>query len=238
MKALRKPKMPEVVPTDYFRPQEFQQIVAATYRYKYKGRDSKHRPTRLRAFVQVMRWAGLSILDTIKLERNALSQSAEGDDQIFLYRSKTGVPVYVVIPPDVADLLKSLPQSNPKYFFWSGRGKPTTAKRAYFRSLQKLFTLADIKNENGDPKRCHPHMFRDTFAVELLLAGNPIDQVSLLLGHSSVKITERHYAPFCKARQLQLTSAVKRAWSGRERSVANARASSGSSGPAPSLTVQ
>jgi integrase len=46
-------------------------------------------------------------------------------------------------------------------------------------------------------------MFRDTYAVELLLAGVPVDQVSLLLGHSSVKITERHYAPFCKARQQQ-----------------------------------
>jgi integrase len=55
-------------------------------------------------------------------------------------------------------------------------------------------------------------MFRDTFAVELLLAGVPIDQVSLLLGHSSVKITERHYAPFCKARQEQLSAAVKLAW--------------------------
>ncbi len=55
-------------------------------------------------------------------------------------------------------------------------------------------------------------MFRDTFAVELLLAGVPIDQVSLLLGHSSVRITERHYAPFCKARQEQLAAAVKLAW--------------------------
>jgi integrase len=49
-------------------------------------------------------------------------------------------------------------------------------------------------------------MFRDTFAVELLLAGVPLDQVSLLLGHSSVKITERHYALFCKARQEQLAA--------------------------------
>ncbi len=55
-------------------------------------------------------------------------------------------------------------------------------------------------------------MFRDTFAVELLLAGVPLDQVSLLLGHSSVKITERHYAPFCKARQEQLAASVKLAW--------------------------
>lgn len=31
-------------------------------------------------------------------------------------------------------------------------------------------------------------MFRDTFAVELIFAAVPLDQVSLLLGHSSVKI--------------------------------------------------
>jgi integrase/recombinase XerD len=55
-------------------------------------------------------------------------------------------------------------------------------------------------------------MFRDTFAVELLLAGVPIDQVSVLLGHRSVKITEKHYAPWVKARQNQLENAVQMAW--------------------------
>jgi site-specific recombinase XerD len=37
-------------------------------------------------------------------------------------------------------------------------------------------------------------VFRDTFAVELLNKGVPIDRVSLLLGHSSVKLTEKHYS--------------------------------------------
>jgi hypothetical protein len=32
----------------------------------------------------------------------------------------------------------------------------------------------------------------------------PIDQVSVLLGHSSVKITEKSYSPWVKARQEQL----------------------------------
>jgi hypothetical protein len=55
-------------------------------------------------------------------------------------------------------------------------------------------------------------MFRDTFAVELLLAGVPIDQVSALLGRRSVKMTEKHCLPWGKARQKQLTASVRKAW--------------------------
>ena len=55
-------------------------------------------------------------------------------------------------------------------------------------------------------------MLRDTFAVEMLLAGVPLEQVSMLLGHKSVKITEEHYAPWVKARQEQLAANVRKAW--------------------------
>lgn len=55
-------------------------------------------------------------------------------------------------------------------------------------------------------------MFRDTFVVELLNKGVPIDRVSLLPGHSSVKVTEKHYAPFVKERQQQLEKYAMMAW--------------------------
>jgi integrase len=67
-------------------------------------------------------------------------------------------------------------------------------------------------------------MFRDTFAVELLLAGVSLDQVSLLLGHSSIKITEKHYAPFVKARQQQLEISARMAWDNSTRSSVSAEA--------------
>jgi len=48
--------------------------------------------------------------------------------------------------------------------------------------------------------------------VELRLSGVPIDQVAVLLGHSSVKTTEKHDSPWVKARQDQLKAAVRKAW--------------------------
>jgi hypothetical protein len=50
------------------------------------------------------------------------------------------------------------------------------------------------------------------FAVELLLAGVPIDRVPVLLGRKSVRITERHYAPWVRSRQEQLEADVPRTW--------------------------
>jgi len=197
------------VPTDYFTPIEFKKIVDGTYAYgEWKGgRDFAHRALRLRALILLMRWSGLSILDAVTLERQRL----EGN-RLLLYRHKTKVPVFVPIPPDVATLLAAVPNSNPRYFFWSGNGDPHTAKKGWQRSLRRLFKTVNLKTEDDRPRRCYPHMFRDTFAVELLLAGVPLDQVSLLLAHSSIRITEKHYAPFVKARQQQLEASVRMAW--------------------------
>lgn len=201
---------PTSLPTGWFPKAEFQRIVDATYAYgEWRGgRDFHFRADRLRALVLLMRWSGLSIQDAVTLERERLSD----DGKIFLYRAKTGVPVNVPVPPDVADILRALPSENKRYFFWSGNGDPQTACKGWRRSLTRLFEIAKIRRPDGSPKRCHAHMFRDTFAVELLNRGVPIDRVSLLLGHSSVKVTERHYAPFVKERQQQLEVYARLAW--------------------------
>ena len=54
----------------------------------------------------------------------------------------------------------------------------------------------------------HPHRFRDTFAVDLLQRGVSLESVSRLLGHQSIKITEKHYSPWVKTRQEALEKEV------------------------------
>jgi len=39
-----------------------------------------------------------------------------------------------------------------------------------------------------------------------------MDRVSALLGHGSIKVTEKHYSPWVRARQEQLEADVRRTW--------------------------
>jgi integrase len=55
---------------------------------------------------------------------------------------------------------------------------------------------------------CRPHRLRDTFAVRMLLKGVSIEDVSRLLGHSSVKVTETYYAKWTTARKRRLEGVV------------------------------
>jgi len=140
------------------------------------------------------------------LERDRLSD----DGKLFLYRAKTGVAVCVPIPPDVAEVLRALPSVNPRYFFcraWHAQTacKGCAAPHSAVRNRQHSKT-------RWNSKALPRSYVRDTFAVELLNKGVPIDRVSLLLGIGSVKVTEKHYAPFVKERQQQLEVYARMAW--------------------------
>jgi site-specific recombinase XerD len=94
-------------PTDYFPRPEFTAIVEATSQYKgsrWGEQDARFRE-RLRTLTLLMRWSGLAIRDAVTLRRDRLGE----DDSVFLYRAKTGEPVRVLLPPDVAKALREVP---------------------------------------------------------------------------------------------------------------------------------
>lgn len=56
-----------------------------------------------------------------------------------MYRAKTGTPAYVPLPTEVVHLLRGIPNSNPRYFFWSGNGDVENAKKSWGKSLRRVF---------------------------------------------------------------------------------------------------
>jgi integrase/recombinase XerD len=201
-RLLRGPKV-KPRPTLPFTPEEMTTILAAIDRYPDKsGKMGRANAQRLRAFILLLRYTGLRIGDATTLSVNRLV-----GNKLLLYTAKTGQPVYCVIPEFVADALENVPRLSDKYFFWTGRSSLHTATGSWQRTLRNLFRLGGVQIGG------HAHRFRDTFAVELLLAGIPTEDVAVLLGHSNIGITQRHYSPWVRSRQRQLEANLERTWS-------------------------
>lgn len=166
----------------------------------YAKRAGLRNAQRLRAFILLLRYSGLRIGDAVSTSMKRITGG-----KIFLYTAKTGTPVQCPLPAAVLAALDAAPHSADDYYFWSGKSTLKSAVGKWQRRLHTLFELAEV--ENG-----HAHRMRDTFAVELLLKGTPIERVSVLLGHRNTRITEKHYAPWVKARQEQLEADLLRTW--------------------------
>jgi integrase/recombinase XerD len=126
-------------------------------------------------------------------------------NKLLLHTQKTGIQVSAVLPEFVASLLETSPKVAGKCFLWSGTGKLDVIVGSWQRRLRKLFSMAGVSDG-------HAHRFRHTFAVSLLIAGIPMERVSILLGHQSVRVTEKYCAAWTDSRQRQVEADLQRAW--------------------------
>jgi integrase/recombinase XerD len=197
---LKTPKVSQR-PTLPFTYEEMLRILAALVPFCDQTASSgKNSARRLRALVLVLRYSGMRIGDAVRLTSDKVN-----GNKLFLYTQKTGVPVYTVLPEFVVRALDTIPRVTPTHFFWDGSSALDGVVGSWQKRLRKLFRLAKIVAAHG-------HRFRDTFAAELLLAGVPIERVAILLGHNSVRVTEKYYSAWTDARQRQIEADVERAW--------------------------
>jgi integrase/recombinase XerD len=207
-----------------FTREQFEALIKATYYYDSRGQKRNGATTnsrRVRAYLKLLRWSGLRAGDGACLAKSKLRD----DDSLVLYQAKVkdkaNAPVCVLLPHEIAQELRNVPPStltNPNYFFWSGRSKRKSEVSNWIKIFGKILSKAtelfpeSFLESDGQPKSAHLHMLRDTFAVEYLLAGMSLEEVSRLLGHSSVLITQKHYAPWVLQRQQHLVASQRNAW--------------------------
>lgn len=172
---------------------------------------------RSQVFFRTLLYSGLRITDAAQLRPERIENG-----KLFLYTQKTGTAVRVPLPPD---LLMDLGKLNlvGGFYFVVESDVPASVAEYYRVRLLRAAEAAGLKEKTkrrkkGEPpvKRApntiHPHRFRDSFACNLLLKGVSLEDVSILLGHSSIRVTEKSYAPWIRARQRQLEESVTRTW--------------------------
>jgi integrase/recombinase XerD len=147
----------------------------------------------------VMRFTGLRIRDVVTLRKDHIQKG-----RLFLRTSKSDTDVFCPLPPLVIEALEKI-NAKGEYFFWSGQSKPKSAVGDYQRALKRLFKLAETP-------RVYAHLFRHTFATQLLEDGTTLETVATLLGHSNTKVTSKSYSHWVKGRPDKLEAAVKNSW--------------------------
>jgi integrase/recombinase XerD len=181
----------------------YEKVFASTYLYdKNARRPSDRFGEDLRAIIELMRWTGLRIGDALLCERSRIV-----GNRFTLCTKKTGADLTVILPDHVVAALHALPlrpDVHPKYFFWSGKSKYKSLTGRWQRKLHRLNDYLSLVDYQDKPMTFHSHQLRDTFAVSQLLSGTSMEDLSQMLSHSSVKITEKYYSPWVPERQTAL----------------------------------
>jgi integrase len=175
----------------------------------------------MRALVRLMRWSGLAVRDAVGLRRDQiLRDNVRGLYRIVTNRQKTGTHVSVPIPDDVAlEVLAAPVDCAPEYLFLRGTADVELSVKRWQTDFRNVFEAAGLLNTGF----MISHRLRDTFAVDLLEKGVPLEEVSKLLGHESIKTTEKHYSKWMKGRQDRLDSLVTGTWATPAKRKARAR---------------
>ena len=160
------------------------------------------KPKTFRLLLELMLSTGLRVGDAVSFDPSCLSQG----ESLWIYTfhpqktKKTEKPktLEAYITPDLKKRIDECDWLSKKGPFWYGIGvDPTPLAAAVYERMQAIGVKAEVSD-------CRPHRLRDTFAVRALLSGMLLEDVSRLLGHSSVKVTETYYAKWVNSRKRRL----------------------------------
>ena len=131
--------------------------------------------------------AGLRVSEIVNLKVSDIDSKRM---QIFIERAKGKKDRYVNLSPVLLDILrKYIQEYNPRPVVYLFESEQT--KTAYpTRTVQQIFTNA--KHKARISKTVGVHSLRHSFATHLLDKGTDIKYIKDLLGHFSIKTTERY----------------------------------------------
>jgi len=126
-------------------------------------------------------YTGLAYVDVKSLKRNNIVTGIDGEPWLQTFRQKTGTPVNVPVLDYALELIKKY-EDHPRcetFVF------PVLSNQKMNAYLKEIADLCEIDKELTF------HIARHTFATTITLSNNvPIDTVSKMLGHTSIRTTQ------------------------------------------------
>jgi site-specific recombinase XerD len=129
--------------------------------------------------------AGLRVSEVVGLRKADIDICRK---TIFIRQAKGRKDRYTLLSEKALQILTVYLEKHPDYD-WLFPGQPST-RHLSTRSAQKIFEKA-IKN-TGISKETSIHGLRHAFATHLLEGGTDVRYIQQLLGHTSIKTTERY----------------------------------------------
>jgi len=125
-------------------------------------------------------YTGLAYNEMDSLSHEHIVKGYDGKEWIKMSRKKTGKPLMIPILPTAQAILDK--------YAGADRLLPKISNQVFNRIMKEIGEILGIK------KKLSHHVARKTFASTVLLYNDvPMEIVSELLGHSSMKITQKHY---------------------------------------------
>lgn len=128
-------------------------------------------------------YTGFAYSDVFQFERNAVSKGMDGELWLSTNRQKTGTKESVPLLPAAIHIIQKY-QEHP-YCINNNKLLPINSNQRYNTYLKELADVCGIS------KTLTTHIARHTFATTVTLAnGVPIETVSSMLGHTSIRTTQ------------------------------------------------
>lgn len=131
-------------------------------------------------------FTGLAYADVLKLTPGHVSTGIDGEKWLFISRTKTDTPSRVPLLPAALEIIEKY--RNFPACINQNKLLPVSSNQKMNAYLKEIANLCNI------PKELTFHIARHTFATTVTLNNDvPIESVSKMLGHKTIKTTQ-HYA--------------------------------------------
>ena len=162
------------------------------------------KPATFRLLLELMLETGMRVGDAVQFDPSVLSRGEHMWIYPFEMGKKKKTAKVTIHEAYLSDRLKTAIDNCE----WMSKRKPFWYATRDYALEQLVYERMQVIGRKNGVNDCRPHRLRDSFAVRKLLAGLQLDDVSRLLGHSSVKVTEQYYARWIKARRVRLERLV------------------------------